>query len=160
MRESYEMVMFKAASLKLGLDYAVMHNMTSASSAQQQLQLIREDIADFETQQAEGQGEGEEAEARKPAVSSKGRRGKGKKEIEGISLERAENYSSLSKRELENLLKHGAYDIFREEKDGTTAEETTKYYEADIDLILQVRPPLSQFRGLMNLPIEVSRSDA
>ena len=91
-RKTYETMMFKAASIKLGLDYAVMHNM-------------------------HGQG----------GVSTS---------VEGISSERTEHISALSKKELENLLKHGAYDIFREEKDGQSIEESNKFCEADIDQIL------------------------
>lgn len=140
MRKSYEMVMFKAASLKLGLDYAVMHNMNAGSSAQEQLQQLKQDIADAGGNEDDGTtSNAVTGSATKPRTGKgTGRRGgKGKKEIEGISLERTENYSSLSKRELENLLKHGAYDIFREEKDGTTNEESAKFHEADIDQILQ-----------------------
>ena len=55
--------MFRAASIKLGLDYAVMHNM-------------------------HGQG---------GAIPG----------VEGVSADRVENISALSKKELENLLKHG-----------------------------------------------------
>lgn len=58
--------MFRAASIKLGLDYAVMHNM-------------------------QGQGGG----------------GGTVQGVEGISADRVENVSALSKKELENLLKHG-----------------------------------------------------
>lgn len=126
--------MFKAASLKLGLDYAVMHNMSNAAAAQEQLQSLKVDLAD-----AHGDEEVNAVSETKTNSARAGRRSnRGRKEIEGISLDRAEHYSSLSKKELENLLKHGAYDIFREEKDGTTTEETNKYYEADIDQILQV----------------------
>jgi hypothetical protein len=57
--------MFRAASIKLGLDYAVMHNM-------------------------QGQG---------GAVQG----------INGVGADRVENVSALSKKELENLLKHGPY---------------------------------------------------
>lgn len=59
--------MFRAASVKLGLDYAVMHNMHH---------------------------------------------------IEGISADKsAQTFSSLSRRELENLLKHGAYGAFNDAQD-------------------------------------------
>lgn len=64
-RKTYETVMFRAASIKLGLDYAVMHNM-------------------------QGQG---------GAVQG----------IDGVGADRVENVSALSKKELENLLKHGPY---------------------------------------------------
>ena len=56
-----------------------------------------------------------------PASASKKQRDKASKKeqceaVAGITTERAETASNLSKRELDNLLKHGAYDIFREEK--------------------------------------------
>jgi chromodomain-helicase-DNA-binding protein 6 len=92
-RKTYETVMFKAASIKLGLDYAVMHNM-------------------------HGQG------------------GNSTAGVSGVSADRVEHVSGLSKKELENLLKHGAYDIFREEKEGQSIEESNKFCEADIDQIL------------------------
>ena len=83
-------MMFKAASIKLGLDYAVMHNM----------------------------------------------HGQGGASVEGMTTDRADHVSALSKKELENLLRHGAYDIFREEKEGQSIEESNKFCEADIDQIL------------------------
>lgn len=67
-RKTYETVMFRAASIKLGLDYAVMHNM---------------------------QGQGGAAQG-----------------IDGVGADRVENISALSKKELENLLKHGPYRTF------------------------------------------------
>jgi hypothetical protein len=57
--------------------------------------------------------------------------------LEGISGERSENISSLSKKELENLLKHGAYDMFKKDDNGEADAESTKFCEADIDQILQ-----------------------
>ena len=60
--------------------------------------------------------------------------------MDGISLERAEHASALSKRELENLLKHGAYDIFREGQEDS-ADESARYYDDDIEKILQVILP-------------------
>ena len=146
-RKSYEMVMFKAASLKLGLDYAVMHNMNTTSSAQDHLRNLRGQTttSSTDTNNTDSPTDNNndmETENIDTAVTTtkrgSGRRSnKNKNEIEGISLERTEHMSSLSKRDLENLLKHGAYDIFREEKDGTTTSESTQFYEADIDQILQ-----------------------
>ena len=43
----------------------------------------------------------------------------------------------MSKKELENLLKHGAYDIFNESKDGSGEAESRDFCDADIDSILQ-----------------------
>ena len=86
-RKSYETAMFQAASIKLGLDYAVMGGM--------------------------------------------------KPQLAGITGNTAENFSHLSKKELENLLKHGAYDIFNEEKDGSGAHASQQFAEDDIDTILQ-----------------------
>jgi hypothetical protein len=82
--------MFKAASIKLGLEYAVMHNMNTGGSAG----------------------------------------------LEGMSTDKVEHVSALSKKDLENLLKHGAYDIFNEEKAGLAQEESNRFSEADIDQIL------------------------
>jgi hypothetical protein len=130
MRKSYEMVMFKAASLKLGLDYAVMHNLHDAASAQEQLRDLKQDLEEV--------NDPDMNKGTKVKKSGGRRSSKVKKELEGISLERADHYSSLSKKELENLLKHGAYDIFREERDGVSGEESAKFYESDIDHILQV----------------------
>jgi chromodomain-helicase-DNA-binding protein 7 len=66
-KDTYEQAMFRAASVKLGLDYAVMHNMSGR--------------------------------------------------MEGISADRsAAHVSELSRKELENLLKHGAYGAFSEDK--------------------------------------------
>lgn len=90
-RATYETVMFRAASLKLGLDYAVMHNL----------------------------------KGQQPSLA-------------GLRMDKsADTMSGLSKRELENLLKHGAYDIFREESDGTGVDASQKFCEADIDEILE-----------------------
>merc|ERR1711871_1470529 len=47
------------------------------------------------------------------------------------------NFSSLSKKELEDLLKHGAYDIFNENKNGTGNDESRNFCDADIDDILK-----------------------
>lgn len=79
--KTYEMEMFRAASLKLGLDYAIMHNMKGG--------------------------------------------------------ERNSSGGSLSVKELESLLKHGAYDIFREEKEGQSEQSSTQFCEAGIDSILE-----------------------
>ena len=86
--------MFRSASIKLGLDYAVMHN-----------------IGNNVNQSKFG--------------------------IEGVSSDKTEHMSGLSKRELENLLKHGAYDMFREEKEGISAENSNRFCEESIDQILQ-----------------------
>lgn len=44
---------------------------------------------------------------------------------------------SLNKKELENLLRHGAYDIFTENKAGAEEAESRDFCEADIDSILE-----------------------
>ena len=80
--KTYEMEMFRAASMKLGLDYAIMHNM----------------------------------------------KGTGDKKTAG---------SSLSTKELEALLKHGAYDIFREEQEGNSEKSSQLFCDAGIDSILE-----------------------
>ena len=93
-KKSYETAMFRAASIKLGLDYAVMGGVKSNGSS-------------------------------------------GSSGMAGITDKSAENFSNMSKKELENLLKHGAYDIFNEEKDGTGAKESQRFLEDDIDAILE-----------------------
>jgi hypothetical protein len=47
--------------------------------------------------------------------------------------------SNLSKSEVEKLLRHGAYDIFNEEKAGTGEAESNAFVEQDIDTILERR---------------------
>jgi hypothetical protein len=46
---------------------------------------------------------------------------------------------ALTKAEVEKLLRHGAYDIFNEEKAGQAEEESNAFIEQDIDSILQRR---------------------
>lgn len=41
-----------------------------------------------------------------------------------------------SKEELEALLRHGAYDVFKEEREGQSAEHSRRFCEEDIDQIL------------------------
>lgn len=73
-KNTYEQAMFRAASVKLGLDYAVMHNMHH---------------------------------------------------IEGISADKtAQTFSALSRKELENLLKHGAYGAFSESQEMCIEDES------------------------------------
>lgn len=45
----------------------------------------------------------------------------------------------MTKEEVERLLKHGAYDIFNEDKDGTADKESTEFVSQDIDSILARR---------------------
>eukprot|EP00986_Skeletonema_menzelii_P007190 scaffold2808_cov143-Skeletonema_menzelii.AAC.8 len=45
----------------------------------------------------------------------------------------------MTKEEVERLLKHGAYDIFNEDKDGTAEKESTDFVSQDIDSILARR---------------------
>lgn len=109
-RKTYEMAMFRAASIKLGLDYAVMHNMD------QSVALMTAN-----------------------STNTRGRGGKQQQQqqLAGISNERADTVSALSRRELENLLKHGAYDIFMEEKDGKSENESKAFVEESIEQILE-----------------------
>ena len=43
----------------------------------------------------------------------------------------------MNKKEAETLLKYGAYDFFKEERDGRTEELSNAFCEADIDQILE-----------------------
>ena len=45
----------------------------------------------------------------------------------------------MTKEEVERLLKHGAYDIFNEDKDGTSEKESNEFVSQDIDSILARR---------------------
>eukprot|EP00984_Skeletonema_dohrnii_P000282 scaffold91_cov114-Skeletonema_dohrnii-CCMP3373.AAC.4 len=45
----------------------------------------------------------------------------------------------MTKEEVERLLKHGAYDIFNEDKDGSSEKESTEFVSQDIDSILARR---------------------
>jgi len=45
----------------------------------------------------------------------------------------------MTKEEVEKLLKHGAYDIFKEDKDGTSEKESNDFVSQDIDSILARR---------------------
>jgi len=49
------------------------------------------------------------------------------------------NKEVLTKEEVEKLLKHGAYDIFKEDKDGTSEKESNDFISQDIDSILERR---------------------
>ena len=49
------------------------------------------------------------------------------------------NKDLLNKEEVERLLKHGAYDIFKEDKDGTSEKESSDFVSQDIDSILERR---------------------
>lgn len=51
----------------------------------------------------------------------------------------ANRQGALSKEEVERLLRHGAYDIFNEEKAGEAEAESNDFVQQDIDSILQRR---------------------
>jgi SNF2 family DNA or RNA helicase len=114
-KKTYEMVMFRAASIKLGLDYAVMHNLKGS---------VEVTLPDASS--ASSTGKGSRSKSKNSASV-----------LAGISVERAEHVSSLSKKELENLLKHGAYDMFLEEKEGVSETESKLFIESSIEDILQ-----------------------
>jgi hypothetical protein len=88
-------IIFKAASIKLGLDYAVMHNMHV--------------------------------------------QGETNMSVTGVSTDRVEHVSALSKKDLENLLKHGAYDIFREEKEGQVSVSVRVGVRVGVGVRVRVR---------------------
>lgn len=54
-----------------------------------------------------------------------------------LSKPQSSNSSSLTRKELEKLLRHGAYDIFSESKDGSGEAESRNFCEANIDQILE-----------------------
>jgi len=80
--KTYEAQMFERASMKLGLDQAVLHGMTSK---------VTKKDKDFQP----------------------------------------------SKEELDEILKYGAYDLFREEREGTSDAKSKQFGEEDIESILQ-----------------------
>ena len=120
-RKTYEMHLFEAASMKLGLDYAVMHNMRAQSNNS------NENLKIGSPENNKGRKKRKHGLEDEPDADQTG------------SLIVSENSAvgNLSKKEIERLLKHGAYDIFREEKAGISEEESRKFCEADIDQILQ-----------------------
>ena len=63
--------------------------------------------------------------------------------LDQVVLKGFENNSTgegaLSKEEVEKLLRHGAYDIFNEEKAGTAEAESNDFIQSDIDAILDSR---------------------
>lgn len=87
--KTYELHMFHQASMKLGLDQAVLGGIRNQNTA-----------------------------------LTKGKRG-------GSSA-----HVSMSKDEIENLLKHGAYEMFKEDKEGESEAASKRFSEESIDQIL------------------------
>ena len=54
-------------------------------------------------------------------------------------IENSDGKDIMTKQEVERLLKHGAYDIFKEDKDGTSEKESNDFVSQDIDSILARR---------------------
>lgn len=54
-------------------------------------------------------------------------------------IENASGSDVMTKEEVEKLLKHGAYDIFAEDKDGSSEKESKDFESQDIDSILARR---------------------
>ena len=96
-KKTYEMHMFHSASMKLGLDRAMLSHARA---------------------QAEGSG-------------GSGAMSKGTEQLLAAGTGRAGG--ALKAQEIDELLKRGAYDVFREEDEG----ETRAFEEADIDAILE-----------------------
>jgi hypothetical protein len=111
-RKTYEMHLFQVASMKLGLDYAVMHNLKSSMEPSGQKALV-----------STGQKHADSSDALGITTDATAADGSS-----GINM---------SKKEIESLLKHGAYDIFREESEGRSEEESRRFCDADIDQILE-----------------------
>ena len=59
--------------------------------------------------------------------------------LQGIEGGAADGEGVLSKEEVEKLLRHGAYDIFNEEKSGSSEQESKDFEKQDIDSILARR---------------------
>lgn len=88
--KTYELHMFHQASLKLGLDQAILGGIRGNNSA--------------------------------TALTK--------------TKAKTKNAGQLSKEEIENLLKHGAYEMFKEEKDGEAEAASKRFSEESIDQIL------------------------
>jgi hypothetical protein len=112
------MHLFQVASMKLGLDYAVMHNVQSSYST--------------------GSSAGKHSHQHHHHSSKKeGDEGDGDASARLLDATAAPGNAALSKKEIENLLKRGAYDMFREENEGKSEQESKTFCEADIDQILE-----------------------
>jgi superfamily II DNA or RNA helicase len=119
---TYEMEMFKAASKKLGLDQAVLHKMEE-DGANQAAEAAKE---------ASGMGADDFKLSDEHIITSK----RAKLGIvEHTKGNKKENLTekSLGKKDVENLLKHGAYNLFQDGGD----ERSKTFCEADIDEILK-----------------------
>jgi hypothetical protein len=119
-RKTYEMHLFQVASMKLGLDYAVMHNVQSSYNAASS---AGKHAHHQHHQQQDNKKEGEDGDADASARL--------------LDATSAPASAALSKKEIENLLKRGAYDMFREENEGKSEQESKTFCEADIDQILE-----------------------
>ena len=116
-RKTYETELFARASLKLGLERAVLHGVTAgrpaAAPAGSALAIAAARASAHATQ------DDPEAQAR--------------------SKSDGKTVAALATSEIEAVLKYGAYDIFAEEREGKAEEESKKFCEADIDHILSTR---------------------
>ena len=108
-RKTYEMQMFHMSSLKMGLDQAVLQGIENG-----------------------GNSAGNEV-----SYLIKIKRQEQNRFANSFHCFRI--LQTLSKEEVEKLLRHGAYDIFREEKDGISEKESNEFIEQDIDTILERR---------------------
>lgn len=59
--------------------------------------------------------------------------------LQGIEGGAGDGEGVLTKEEVERLLRHGAYDIFNEEKTGSSEQESKDFESQDIDSILARR---------------------
>ena len=59
--------------------------------------------------------------------------------LQGIEGGTGDGEGVLTKEEVERLLRHGAYDIFNEEKSGSSEQESKEFESQDIDSILARR---------------------
>ena len=109
---TYEMEMFRKASKKLGLDQAVLHKM-----------------------------EQEGAEGAAQAVENKDKELELRKAKFGLgastgATEKANSEKNLNKKDVEELLKHGAYNLLQDDK---SDEKSKTFCEADIEEILKTK---------------------
>jgi superfamily II DNA/RNA helicase len=130
-RNTYEKYMFERASKKLGLDQVVLHNMRAvaaqamADSKQKPTALDASGALMPETSESPAPGGPKDETIKAKALSTIG--------------------MALSKEEIQGLLKYGAYDLFRDEKDSDKASAT--FCEQDIEDILEHRSSRVVWKG-------------
>jgi hypothetical protein len=147
------MEMFHRASLKLGLDQAVLHGVADDAN---------EAIKDAKTGVEQGQGQGQgltPSDAAAQAAAGGVGLSEAAKVLTATSREvltvgpESSKHGGRSKsrkptaKELMEVLQYGAYDLFREEREGKSDTMSKAFCEADIDQILNTRTKRKTVEG-------------